>query len=340
MKDDNGLITILVLLIMTVVLTSALFLIYTYYLEYKIANSSENSIQSSYIADSKIKLVLYDEKYYYNELLPRINRYIQYGWIPSYNVKIILDSKDLVEGDKYNAVYTYFSKDDESGKLCLELSTSAVYKKIRKEAIAKYLLINEFFEMGIPIVSPYSIREDKRDEFDFYMNYLQNEIKIPSSEEISVISANDYEKVKIIKGIDDEINIQFFRNNIHEPIKIIKLLDEDIFLISNNDRIGSDVYIETENELDNLKMSGILYIDGNLNVCTDFDFFGILIINGNLSIQPNNRVCINGIVLTKSFIDFQQYGNLSAVYNFDSFRKYGIYLPKFIDPTLENLKSY
>lgn len=331
MKNNNGMISVYALITMSVVISVVVFIVYSYSMEFQLVSSSQKNIQTNYISDSKIKLVLNDDEYYNDQLLPRIKRYIQYGWITT-NLRITLDEKDLAEEDPYNIVYTYFSEDKLTGEITLELNTSALYKQIKKDISAKYTLINEFFGKRIPIVSPNTLDDKEIEEFNKYLEDIRDKIILPPSDEMFGVSAIGYEEVEITKESDHKTIIQLFRNNIQDPVKSVHLISEEVFLISANNDMIPNVHIRNENKLDTLNLSGILFIDGNLIVCDDFDFSGILIINGEMIIQLDTAVNINGIVLTNNIKEeYLQNGKLNVTYDFYSFRKYGVYLPKFID---------
>ena len=120
MLNNQGFISIIVLLVMTIIIISAAVLAYTWNLEYLILNSSKNAIQASYLAESKIYMVLNKEEYFYLKLLPRIERYLKYGRLtPIYDYKIQIDKKDLIEGDQNKNIEISFSND----KRFMELKT-------------------------------------------------------------------------------------------------------------------------------------------------------------------------------------------------------------------------
>lgn len=338
--NNNGFITIMASLIIVVIMISTIYLMYTYNLEYKIANSSINSIQSNYSAESKIYLTLNKEEYYNNQLIPRVERYIKYGRItPIYDYKVCLDYLDLIEGDSNNIVNIRFFEKGETK--ILELSTNSPYNGITKTTTADISILNNLYEMGVPIVSTNNLSKERIDEFNNYMYYLQEEIKVPLLEEdIFEISLLDYEELKIIKNKDGRMNIEFFRNNIENPIKKEVLTTEGIFLLAKKDSNIPTISISTENSSDKVKLEGVIYVEGDMNIYNDFNFNGILIIDGKIIIHSAAEVNIEGIVFLDGLVEeFQQKGNFKVNYNFDKIREYGNYLPKFIDLRIQTIKS-
>ena len=132
--------------------------------------------------------------------------------------------------------------------------------------------------------------------------YLQKEINIPAyDDDLIGIEAKDYENIKIIKGIDEKINIEYFRNNLEKPIKTQALNGDKAFLIAKGENLNPPIVsILSENGIDKVVLNGILYIEGDLEIHNDVNFNGILIINdGELFINPLAEVKIEGIVLMK-----------------------------------------
>ena len=117
----------------------------------------------------------------------------------------------------------------------MELESSSSYNSIIKKLIAKMTILNDFFEMGIPIISENSISNDRVEEYKNYIDKIQEEIRFPDQHnDIIEIDASNYDNIKIIKGLDDKINIEFFRNNVETPILKQVLNKEHIFLIAKN----------------------------------------------------------------------------------------------------------
>lgn len=343
MLKNQGFISVISLLIMSIILIFALSLSYISKLEYLILNSSKDNIQAYYAAEGKIYMVLNKEKHYYDQLLSRIERYIKLGRSGDpYDYKIIIDDEDLIEGDRIDNVKVRFFM--ENSKRILELEAPSSYNGITKKLVAKIIILNDFFEMGIPIVSEDSIGDDKVEEYSNYMDNIQREIKIPDHDKnIIGIDASDYDSIKIIKGLDGKINIRFFRNNIENPIKKQILEDGHIFLVAKNQKIEPiTVSILSENNLDNVALEGVLYIEGNLEIHSNSEINGILIINrGSIITKPSTESTIEGIVLLKDYIgeEIEDNDGIQINYNEKVMKRLGIYLPGFIEPKIQVIKS-
>ena len=335
--NENGSTTIFAILVMTIILISALFLIYTSNIEYLIVNYSHNNIQAYYMAEGKIYTTLKKEEYYIQQLMPRIETYIKTGRLgKKYDNKIILDTKDLFEGDDNNVVYIDFTEDDN--RRILEMKTSSTNSGITQRIVARMTMINDIFEMRIPIVSLEHIEQDKIKEFLDYMFCLKEDIKLPDlSNDLFEIEAMDYEIIRIRQGLGRITNVEFFRHNLEQPVKKSSFYDEGIFLIVRNGFVYPTLFIESQDVSDKISLNGVLYIEGDLTIVNDFEFQGIII----LHINPSSEVKIEGVVLLNdcSIMPLEK-ENIQINYNFDEIRKYGVHLPKFIDLKIQLMKSY
>lgn len=336
---NRGSISIISLLVMSMMFISALFLVYLSNMEYFIVNSSLDSIQAYYLSEGKIDMLLRDKKYYEKELLPRIETYIRYGRItPTYSKHVLLDSEDLYKGDSNKIITVNFSTDDRMG---MELETYSTFNNIRQDIKAQLTIINDFFELRNPVLSIDSIQEDKIQEFLDYMDYLEGNIRLPEElDGIMELEIRNYNKIRINQLMDGGTIIEYFRNDGEEPIKREGLTRGEIFLLVKDDS-SPTLTIDSENDQDRLVLKGIIYLEGDLEINCGLDFSGILILNrACINIEPSKEVDINGIVLLKeSDANFIEEDNVKTEYDFNIIRRYGIYLPKFVDPKIQIIKN-
>lgn len=338
MDESKGYISIIVLLVMVVIVMFAVYLLNILEHDYLTVNATKNSIQAFYSAESKLYLLLNKDEYYYDQLFPIIKRYIKYGRIGSdLDPRIILNKEDLIDDDNKNIISLNFLY--ENSRRILELTIDSNVKGINKRLIAELYIINEIYEMGLPIVAVNSVTQDKRDEFLRYMEYLQKEIEITELEDgIDSIYIWDCDEVEIFKD-ESVLKIKCYRSDLINPVKEEKLLSNKIFLIvkNRNDINNTDVNIMTN--FDKMSMEGIVYTEGDLHIYGDFELKGVLIVNGKLVIYPEANVNINGIVLSKFVEVLNNQNNLLVTYDFFEIKKYGIYLPGFIDMKVNKIKS-
>lgn len=339
LKNNKGFISIISLLVMWIIIISSLFLIHVSNLDYLILNSSKNSMQSYYLGESKILKVLYQDYYYHEELLPRIRTYLKYGYLgKNYSYKIRLDKKDLAKGDKHQDIDISFSIEDS--RRLLILNTKSFFNNITKEIQAKVNIIKDFYEMGIPILSKDSIDEDKISEYLGHMDYLQEKIKIsPLDNDIMGVEAIDYDNVFICKDLNGRKYIEFYRNFIDHPIMHQYLNNDKLFLIA---RESTNLFIGAESNMDKITLRGIIYIDGDVEISNDLEFYGILIINqGHIYVSPNSELKVEGVILSRDypFITIENENGIEINYNEYEIKTNGIYLPGFIEPKIKVIKG-
>lgn len=340
MINTKGFVTIISLLVMVIILISTLLLIHTSNLEYLVVNSTINNVQSYYMVEGKIDLLLYNEKYYYNEIFPRIETYIKYNRLsPFYNRKILLDREDLLEGDNNIVTIDFFN---DNGKMIMELEASDKYRGISNKLISKITILNEFFEMALPIISKDYITEDKISDYERYTDYLQREIKIPATNsDIIGVEAINYEEIVLKKDLNNRISIEHYRNNIENPIKKEIITNNRLFLlVKNNSLVPTTLSIKSEDNLEKITIEGVLYIEGDLEIYCNIDFSGVLIVNkGKFYIDPSVEAKFQGEVFLIDSIEEIEYNDkIHISYSLRDIRKYGIYLPKFIDPKVQLIK--
>ena len=287
--------------------------------------------------------MILNKQKYYDQLFSRIERYIELGRSGEpYDYKIVIDDEDIIEGDRIDNVKVRFYI--ENNRRIMELESSSSYNSIIKKLIAKMTILNDFFEMGIPIISENSISNDRVEEYKNYIDKIQEEIRFPDQHnDIIEIDASNYDNIKIIKGLDDKINIEFFRNNVETPILKQVLNKEHIFLIAKNQKLTpTTVSILSEDNLDRVDLKGLFYIEGNIEIHSNSQIKGVLIINkGSIIVNPFTAFKVEGIALLKDYIGekIQNKEGIIIDYNEKLIKTYGIYLPGFIRPKVQVIKS-
>ncbi len=91
------------LLIMAIISILATFLLHISSMQYLIANAGKNNIQSYYLGEGKIYKILYSNKYYNREILPRIKSNLQEKTLDISKV-FNMDREDLTDEDIYKEV--------------------------------------------------------------------------------------------------------------------------------------------------------------------------------------------------------------------------------------------
>lgn len=337
MKKSDGFITIMVLAIMSIIMVSSLYLMHMYTLEFMIVTSTVNSIQSYYFSEGKVYTIL-NKNEYLNSIMPSIKQFVKDIYIKIIKgINIFLDVEDLFEGDTNNVVSASIYHDYD-GRIILEVKIKSTFKNITREVISKITVVNDLFELGNPLVSDELLSDENRNMFNDYMSFLKSNVEIQELDSgIYGTDLKDYEKIRLIKD-SNAYSIECYRNEIEHPVRIENFITDKVFLIIRKNILTPEVLIVDLNPSGNYKLEGIIYIEGDLVICNDFELNGILIVNGSINIIPSANMNVNGVVLYKGEENIEN-ERLHLQYDFSKIRKYGIYLPKFIDLKIRNIKS-
>lgn len=322
------------------------------YLESQILNASISSEKAYYSVEDTINLVLNDENYCSN-LKSKIFDYlkskkynstkndIKYGTI--YYVGDINIDKNYIN-DSIKELNVYLYQEDEIFK-GIVTATGTYQGDIKKSVEGVYTIINPIYLGSNPIVSNNNIEKDLSnnitklvDDFSFYkLDGKQNLIDTSGYDNIE-ITFSDFN----INGF----NVSCYRYGNDYPVKKSQICGKEIFFIkkSNNHDMNSNVCIKSNNSDANVQnvLTGILYVEGNLEICSNINFNGIIIINGgniivNLDVKPN----IDGLIILNDYSGNEALvkESIDIKYNEEIVKKYGIYLNNFIQPKLESIKE-
>lgn len=327
--NRNGSIMIFVLLTFMLIATGGLLAIYMSSEQIDIANNSITKIQSQYLAESKINKVFYDEKYYQDQLLPSIMNHRENEY-PNYTLEtsdIFLPDNNSVNGRYYNL----------NGKRYLELSTQSDFQGTKSKIKAYGTVFNDLFYDNNPALSYNNINEEHLDRFTIFMNEISNEINLETLP-TNMKGMNFYDYQNVIMKNDGVSNYNIFTKYFYDDeveVKYKRLNNTDrIFMVVKNppSRQRAKLYID-----DYVVFRGILYVEGDLIINSDFWFIGILIVNGNIIIKENlaTKPRIEGVLLYDKYLDLKDW-NLKYV--IDYVNRFGIYLPNFIEPKLQVYK--
>ena len=337
MRGNKAFISITALLIMGIILTSSVFLLYISKLEYLILNSNKNSIQSYYLGEGKIYKVLYQDKYYLNEVLPRIETYLKYGALGKYySPRIKLEYKDLEDGDNYRNIDMSFIV--EENRRTMVLDTEANFNGIDKVIQAKVNIIKDFYEMGIPLLYSDTVDEERLDEYFAYIDYISEEIKLPvQNSDIMGIETMNFSNIFIYKDFPKGNCIEFYKDNIEKSI-IKKYFTNKLFLIV---RENANLFIGLDEE-ETLVLGGVIYAEGDIFLNQNLEFHGIIILNsGHIHISPNSILKLEGMVLSKDypFEIIEDENKIEMNYNILEIKSNGVYLPGFIETRVKLIKG-
>ena len=332
----NGSITIFIMITFSICLIISYFSIEVFYTQSLIQLASQDKIQSDLLSESKIMILLEDKNIFDSMIVPKIHDYFR-DQIRNKGFDVKLED-NLVVDDTYKKAKGNFYK--EEGKLFLELETSTRYRGIRTDITAKASVINDIFELDNSPVISYGFSDEIDQLLKEYLGFVDENISNNNlSNVLKKIYTFDHEVVKIEKGSNDLKNIIKIRNG----TETVETFEEELFLVMKNElNIPTKLIIA-----DDIVFSGVLYIEGDIIIESDFDFSEIIIqkgvnnsiiVDNTIKVDENKRPKISGIVLTEgntSFIEF-----IEIVYESSCIYKYGIYLPRFLQPKILLIKKY
>lgn len=333
MKKREGFIAVFVLIIMSIAMVLVLYLNYITYLETLIVISAKNNVQSFYNAESKILLCTNEDKYLKGQIRESICDMFRDPRVKTRNIEI--DAIDLEDGDKES--YMKLSLLEIDNKKIVDLTAFAKINGARTRVDGYGTVVNKLFEMEIPIL-------ELEDLENIYTSDLEN-LKIDIENEIDL---NILRAVDSIYGFDSgnynhitlSNNKLTCRRDTMESPYIENTSSNKVFIIGrqyNEENI--EFCIDRIEGINKKTLSGIIYVEGDINIAKSLEFNGIMILNGgDLNIENDSKLTINGMLVNLSDQAINR-ENLQVNYSSEYIYKYGIFIPGFIDINIDLIKT-
>lgn len=342
MKTRGGFISIICLIVMSVLMIMILYLEVTTKMEHLILSSTSNNIQSYYLAEGKIHLALYEDKYYSNQLYPILTEYFRALPFSKQPKDIIINKEDLVaEDDISNIKVNLVDKDDRKQ---LRLIARSNFRGLKTKVTSHITVFNELFEMGSPILDVNNIEDDYKEDLKELLFKISEDINIDNCNKPENIYAGEFtnfNKIILDKNDDSTFELLSLRETMVEPY-IERFSNKEVLLIIR--KFGEEptnLFIGNSDKLnETIKLSGVIYIEGSIIISKSFEFNGIIIVNnGELIIHDNIRPNIKGIVIVDNILNNDFLEKTDIIYSRHSIYKYGTYLPGVIEPKIDLIKS-
>ncbi|WP_313232364.1 hypothetical protein [Tissierella praeacuta] len=341
MKARCGFISVVCLIVMCVLMVMVLYLEYITGLENLILNSAINNIQSYYLSEGKIYMILNEDKYYHNQLYPILVEYFKTMPYSKPPRDIIIEKEDLDLGDRLDKVVVDII--DRENKKDLRLKAKSNFNGLKTILKSDIKLFNEVVEMEIPVLDTDSIETEYKEKLKDLLLNISNKININNCSKpnnIYGIDLLDFNNIVLDNEGNDNFKISAFRDTMLVPYTEI-FNDKEIFIIlrSSNDHptnffVGSTY---TPNQL--IKLSGIIYVEGNITISKDFQFNGIIIVkNGDIKIDYDVKIDIKGLSIVQNITNNDFLENPNMFYSRHFVYKYGIYLPGFVETKINSIK--
>lgn len=331
----KGFVYIIGLLVFSIIIISCSYMLSLIILQTSVVESYSIKTQSYYNSLGKIYKTLSEEKYYDNQLLPVIISEFRRGQFPEW-VNVTFDPSDLVKGDYFDIVNVSFYVADN--KKHLKLSCESILSGVQTSAISYGPLVDKFFELGIPILSPTTLKSEDLNDYNKLFYNIEENISIENSNLPSTmvgIYSSDYDNIKINKGKN---NYEAFYYREDQLLKTQIINKNEVFiLIKNNLNKPINLTLGDVESGDNLSISGVIYIEGDVVINSNLIFNGIIILNkGNIFLDSQINVKINGVILIDDEDSLPD--NLEVIYNRSNIYLYGTYIPGFLNPRIEIVK--
>lgn len=335
MKKREGFISIVILIIFSLAIIMIIYLISIANLETLVLISTKNNVQSFYNSENKLLMCVYDKKYLDGQLIPNLFEAFRSR---KFNTKLInIDKEDLEKGDTASIVKMKFR--DIEGRKQLMLNCESMVNTTKTEVTSMGTVVNELFEIKTAIIDRYNLPNQYIGPLKDLISKIEENINIKNSLKTDNIYGFESDSYEFIDLTVDKLSC--LRNTMSEPY--IEFISKKEILIIGKKYKGENIELSIKKspENDKISLSGVIYIEGNINVSTDFHFNGIIVVNGgDLTIDENVNVSVNGMIIyCNNDLIIEAKENLDVEYKVGQIYKYGTYIPGFLDIKLDLTKS-
>lgn len=341
MKGRYGFISVIALIVMSVVILMVLYLGHKAILQYLILSSTSNNTQSYYLAEAKILMTVSEGKYYNDQLHPGLLEYFRLYPYSRGPGNIIIDDEDLELGDNEKNIRVNIL--DKNNRKYLNITAESNYKGLKSKMTSSIAIVNEVFETEKPILDINSIDAKYRDKLARLIRQISNEININSSngsQNIYGAEFSNFNDIVLYQRDDGSFEINSYRQTMSEPF-VERFLNKEVFISVKDFEGGTNFFIgNPEKSNKKIKLAGVIYVEGNIIISSNFEFNGIIIAkDGQIIINENIDTNIIGMLITDNISnnDFIEKANITYYKHF--IYKYGTYLPGFIEPIIDAIKS-
>lgn len=338
MKGRKGFISMLLLIIMCLCLIMAMYILFIVRYETLILSSSKRSSQSFYNSESKILMCIYQENYYENQTIPILqNAYRSRQFGDAVKRQILIDVEDLSPGDIESKVRLTF-RDKEDRKL-IRLNCESYEKGLVSEITAIGTVVNELFEIRKPIIDIQNIEAEYANAAQSLIREIEDNIRVEDAnkpDDVYGFETKDYSKIILTPD-----KLTCTRSTMINDY--IEGINKKLVFIVGKKHQGENIdFTLKKSELKDVKtLSGLIYVEGDINVTTDFTFNGIIIVNrGKIKVDQASSFTVNGMIIycnNDEMIETQE--NLTVLYSSGQVQRYGNYLPGFFQININTIKS-
>lgn len=340
MKKRKGYISIIGLIVICVSSIMILKIIFLNSQQNHIMHSRGNSIQSYYLSEGKILMSLYDRDYYNNQLYPALLNVFRKHNFATKSERVIIDKSDLGKYDSISDVKLSFGEKENRKEMIL--MTGSDYKGISTSVKSSVSLVNELFETGNGILSIDSMEEKYKDDLEKLLANIEENIAVKDNDNSEVLYANEVSDYPMITlKLDDNWDNKLIstRETMEYPY-VEGFNKREVFLIVKNSQ-GDRPNFHIDCGRKSRRLSGIIYVEGDMEISGEFTFNGILIVNGGeIRVKSGVKPKVNGMIILYDGENISKVNEKIELMYYDyTVYKYGTFLPGFLDININSIKN-
>lgn len=312
-------------------------------LEHLILNATINNSQSYYLSEGKNFMAIHNSKYYDDQLYPILLKIFRSGNFGTNSEFLRISQEDLFEDDDKTIIRLKFATKDNRKEL--QLTSESIYKGIPTKVVSSGFIVNELYEIENIFLSKEQVLGEYKDKLEELLENISENVNLSNANippTMYGIETSNYNKIILTNEEGRNHEIACYRDHIMNPY-VEKFNKTEVFIIARG-LLGEkfDFYIgEPEMTGKPIKFSGVLFVQGNIIISSNFEFHGIMIVkDGEIIINTEAKPKIYGKIIFCDDFDCD-YMNEKAnlVYSQDTSMKYGSYLPNFFEPKINLIKS-
>lgn len=341
MKKKDGFITITVMLTMTIMYLIVFHLMFNTYLQERILISTANNIQSFYLSEEKNLLMIHDEDYYNKILYPILFDAFINNKFTKRTIKI--DIKDLKQNDSKENINIRFTNKNNRKELVLESESD--YNSLLTKMNSSGTIVNQLFELREPVLSDDIINSKYSDDLLILTKSIAENITVDHTNMPNAYYSekfSGFNRICLQRKDSTNFEIACYRDAMDIPYKAGSNKQYSMIIFKNANNEPLDLIIGNPDKPDEtLKLSGILYVEGNIKITSGFEFNGIIVIkDGDILVESVKKPKVLGLVIAHNsgnIMDAME--DLDIKYEPSHVYRHGILLPGFLQPEINLHKS-
>lgn len=322
-------------------ISSTTILLYFSSLQSALSRNQITKVQSRYNNEKDLNNLIYNSE--------NMDKYIKDKIIKRYRTDFTGDHKysiDLEKNDKLrdSLEIASFEIKNIGNREIIYFTIISKYEEIRSRLLASGPFINNIFESNKAFLSDDSLPDEEQKMLLDFIERMEKENwnydpKITSKAK-KINTYNDLAIEFISKKNKSILSEKKLIKNSGESNEIPYNFKSDSMVVHLRRKAieNKKLTVGSEGSENLITMAGVLYLEGDLIVKEDFEFEGIVMINGgNIVISEGKNFTIRGMLLSKeSEIDRS---SIDLIYNQEYIYKTGSFLPGFVEISIELVKK-